>query len=268
MRAGIYRVLRIAVVAAAAVFGYRWLAPMGFGWVVPVVGGAVLLAWLGARLWRVRRERRRDAQADRWADALVHSAGRADAIAELRAERAKQLPKEPAEHAHLSLVLAELLEADGDAEGAIAVLEDVRSAGLTPSLAAVLRHARAVAHLSAGDPEAARATLDEEPEPSGDRAIDLRIRMMRGLIEAETGNPAEAKRVAAEARDDALDDEDLRLEARVLAAVAFDAAGQRPQALKRMRRLGNEMLEVLVLLGLPRVRGLAVEALEDRPSDS
>ena len=91
--------------------------------------------------------------------------------------------------------------------------------------------------------------------------MELRLRMMRGLIDAETGNAAAAKKAASEAREEALDDEDLRVEARVLEAVAFDAAGQRTQAIERMNRLGDEMLEILAVLGLPRVRELATEAL-------
>ncbi len=264
IRDSIYRLLRIGVVAGAAVLGYRWLAPMGLGWLVLAVGGAVLVAWLGYRVWRVRKERQREARADRWAEALVFPPGRAAAITELREERARALPKDPAEHARLTLVLAELLEADGEPAAAIEALGEVAPGSLSESLAAVMRHARAVAHLSAGDPEAALATLDETSAAVGDRSVDLRIRMLRGLIAAEMGDPVEAEQIAAEAREEALDDEDLRVEARVLAAVALDAAGRRDDAIERMHRLGDEMLDVLVLLGLPRVRGLAEEAIEQR----
>lgn len=261
MRAGIYRVLRIAVVAGAAFLGYRWLAPMGLGWVVLAVAGAGALGWLGYRVFRARRERALDARADRWAEALLTPPLRPAAIRELRAlrERAK-----PAEHARLTLVLAELLEADGEAAAALEALAEVGAASLAPPLRAVIRHARAVAHLSAGDAESARAALDADDTPSGDRSIDLRLRMMRGLVEAETGNAAEAARVAAEAREEARDDADLELEARVLEAVALDAAGRRADALARMARLGDEMLDVLVVLGLPRVRDLASAAIEAR----
>lgn len=263
MRAGIYRVLRIAVVAGAAWLGYRWLAPMGLGWVVLAVAGVAAGGWLVLRLLRVRRDRALDARADRWAEALMSPPARPAAVREIREARTAAASK-PAEHARLTLVLAELLEADGDAKGAVEVLEEVGTSRLAPPLRAVIRHARAVAHLSAGDPEAARAALDEDAEPSGDKGMELRLRMMRGLIDAETGNAAAAKKAAAEAREEALDDEDLRMEARVLEAVAFDAAGQRDKALERMHRLGDDMLEVLVVLGLPRVRGLATEALASR----
>lgn len=264
MRAGIYRVLRIAVVAGGALLGYRWLEPMGLGWVVLAVAGVAAVAWVGYRLWLVRRERAREAQADRWAEALMSPPMRPAVITELRAERARA--SQPAERARLSLVLAEVLEADGDAADAVAVLEEVSTDGLTPMLAAVVRHARAVAHVSAGDPEAAIAALDAAAVTTGDASMELRLRMMRGLAEAERGNPAEAKRIAAEAREEALDEE-LRLEARVLEAVALDAAGQRAEALTRMHRIGDDMLEVLLLLGLPRVRELAGLALEARADD-
>lgn len=263
MRAGIYRVLRIALVAGAAWLGYRWLAPMGLGWVVLAVAGAAAGGWLVMRLVRVRRDRALDARADRWAEALLSPPHRPAAIREIRAAR-DAARATPAEHARLTLVLAELLEADGDAKDAVEVLAEVSTAPLAPPLRAVIRHARAVAHLSAGEPDAARRALDEDAEPSGDRAMELRPRMMRGPIAAETGNAAEAKKVAAEAKEEALDDEDLRVEARVLEAVAFDAAGQRAEAVTRMRRVGDDMLEVLAVLGLPRVRALATEALADR----
>ncbi len=266
MRAGIYRLLRMAVVAGAAFLGYRWLAPMGLGWVVLAVAGAGALGWLGYRVVRARRERALDARADRWAEALLTPPLRPAAVRELRALR-EAARRAPAEHARLTLVLAELLEADGEAAAALEALAEVGTAGLTPSLRAVIRHARAVAHLSAGDPEAARAALEADDTPSGDPSIELRLRMMRGLVEAETGNAAEAARVAAEAREEARDDADLVLEARVLEAVALDAAGRRADALARMARLGDEMLDVLVLLGLPRVRALASAVLEARETE-
>ncbi|MEZ4336214.1 MAG: hypothetical protein R3B82_06265 [Sandaracinaceae bacterium] len=260
MRAGIYRVLRIALVAGVAWLGYQWLAPMGLGWVVLALAGLAAGGWVVFRLVRIRRERALDARADRWAEALMSPPHRPAAIREIRGAR-EAARSRPEEHARLTLVLAELLEADGDAKDAVEVLEETGTAGLAPPLRAVMRHARAVAHLSAGDPEAARRALDEDTEPSGDRAMELRLRMMRGLIDAETGNAAAAKKAASEAREEALDDEDLRVEARVLEAVAFDAAGQRTQAIERMNRLGDEMLEILAVLGLPRVRELATEAL-------
>jgi len=265
MRAGIYRVLRVALIAGVAWLVWRWLEPMGLGWLVLVIAGVGAVGWILFRVWRVKRAQRLDARADGWAEALVDPSRRPAAIDELRAERAEHDGRAPEEHARLTLVLAELLEADGDAAGAVEVLEEVAPSGLDSALAAIVAHALAVAHLSAGDVEAARGAL-EDRDRSGDPKIELRCRMLLGLIEAEEGHHAEAKRIAAESKEEALDDEDLRLEARVLEAVAYDAAGDRAEALKRMARLGDEMLEVLTVLGLPRVRALAEEALADRAS--
>ncbi|MBX3269195.1 MAG: hypothetical protein KF729_02980 [Sandaracinaceae bacterium] len=261
MRAGIYRVLRVVVVGAAALLAYRWLAPMGLGWLVLAIAGLAAAGWLGYVGWRARRERALDALADRAAVAVLDPPARPGAIRELTAACARARGRRPAEHARLTLVLATLLEADGDAEGALEALAEVGGEGLAPPLRAIVRHARAVAHLSSGDPEAARAALDAGAEPSGDAGVELRIRLLRGVIAAETGDPAEARRVAEEAREEALDDEDLRVEARVLEAVALDAAGEGAEAVARMRRLGDEMLDVLSVLGLPRVRALATRAL-------
>ena len=49
----------------------------------------------------------------------------------------------------------------------------------------------------------------------------------------------------------------------MLRAVAL-AEGDREAALKAMAGIDDEMLEVLVVLGLPRVRELAAEALGQR----
>ena len=261
MRAGFYRLLRIVVVAGAALLAYRWLAPMGYGVVVLIVGAAGFAGWLVFRLLRARAQRKRDQRADRWAESLVIAEQRPAAIRELLEERAAVKEKKPAEYARLTLVLAELYEADGDAQLATEALLQVRESALTPALAAVIRHARAVAHLSAGNPEAAKSALDEPRKPSGEPSIELRIHMMRGLIAAELGDAQKARSIAAEARQEAQDDDDLMLEARVLEAVAFDAAGEREKAVERMSRLGDEMLDVLLILGLPRVRELAEAAL-------
>jgi tetratricopeptide (TPR) repeat protein len=267
MRGALMRVLRIVVVAVLAWLAFTWLQPKGLGWLVPVVAGVLMVLWIGYRAVRIRRLRQEDRRADRWAEALVSPADRPAAVRELREELGQLDPKDGAQapkHARLTLVLAELLEADGDPADALAALAKVNDDALGEVLAAVIRHARAVSHLSAGEPEAAAAALDALPGPCGDRGIDMRIRLMRGLIAAERGDAEEALAVAELARDEAGDDADLKLEARVLKAVALDAAANREGALKIMHAIGDEMLEVLAILGLPRVRGLASEALEGR----
>ena len=49
----------------------------------------------------------------------------------------------------------------------------------------------------------------------------------------------------------------------MLKAVGLDALGDRDDAVTVMRGLGEEMLGVLLVLGLPRVKELADLALDD-----
>ncbi|HEY8427022.1 MAG TPA: hypothetical protein VIL20_01555, partial [Sandaracinaceae bacterium] len=121
---------------------------------------------------------------------------------------------------------------------------------------------RAVAALSAGDVREASSLLDAIAS-CGDREIDLRVRALRGFVLAERGEAERALELAEELRIDAGSDADLRMEARVLKAVALDVAGDRADAVKVLRALGEEMLGVLLVLGLPRVRELADLALDD-----
>lgn len=270
LKGGLLRVGRGIVVAIAVFFLFQWLQPQGLGWLVWVLVGVGAALWVGWRTLRIRRARADDARADRWATALMSPPERPGVARELREAIAaldEGKPKQLAERAHLSLVLAELLEADGDPEGALEVLEALPEAKLEERMGAVVRHARAVSHLSAGRPEAAREVLDELPGPCGDRSVDLRVRMLRGIIAAETGDPEEALEVAEHTRDEAGDDADLKTEARLLKAVALDAAGDRADALKVMHVLGDEMLDVLAILGLPRVRALATETIAQRAEE-
>jgi hypothetical protein len=259
------RFLRIALVAVLAWLGFRWLEPRGLGGVGLGVAGAVAIAWIFWRAMRIRRQRARDARADQWAEALMSPPERPAAIAQLREELAALDPKkDAAQHARLTLVLAELLEADGAPADALAALARVSPAELSDTLGAVVCHARAVSHLSAGDPAKAADALDGIGGPTGDRAIDTRVRLMRGLIAAERGDGEEAQEVAELCREEAGGDADVALEARVLKAVALDALGDRADARKVMHAISEDMLEVLRVLGLPRVRGLAAEVLQER----
>lgn len=262
MRGGIYRVLRVLLVAAVAWLAFRWLRPQGLGWVVLAVPVTVVLGWVGLRALRIRRARAEDERADRWALALVRPPERPAAVRELR--EARDAARDEPERARLTLVLAEILEADGEPGAALEALATIRDSELGDTLSAVVRHARAVASLSAGDPAGAKDALDEDPSPCGHHAIDLRIRMLRGMIAAESGDAAEALEIAKRAKDEARGDEDLMTEARLLEAVALDAAGRSADAAKRMARLDDDMLDVLVVLGLPRVRALAAAVIEER----
>lgn len=265
------RGLRLVFVGLAAWIAFEWLQPRGLGWVTLLVAGLLVAAWIGFRAARVRRRRAEEAQADRWAEALMFPPKRPAALRELTGELATldpRTPKHAHRHARLSLIAAELLEADGEPAKALEILERVAEDALSERMAAVVRHARAVSWLSAGEPAKARQVLDELPGPSGDRAVDLRIRMARGLIAAEEGDSQEALEVARLARDEAGADEDLKLEARLLHAVALDVGGQHADALKLMRAIGDDMLEVLVVLGLPRVRRLAEATLGEKTDEN
>ena len=265
-KAWLLRLFRLLMVALAAWLAFRWLEPQGLGWVVLAVAGLAVALWIGFRAVLVRRARAEEAQADRWAEALLVPEQRPAAVRELQAERALRDPKNPKHaeaHARLTLVLAELLEAEGKPDAALDALGEVALAGLSDALRAVVLHARAISHLSAGDPEAAGASLDAIGGPCGTRDVDLRVRLARGLVHVERGEREDALIVADEVRQESGDDRHLLLEARVLKAVAL-AEGDREAGLKTMAGIDDEMLEVLVVLGLPRVRRLADEALGQR----
>jgi hypothetical protein len=266
MRGWLLRFMRVAFLGTGAWLAFHWLEPQGLGWVVPVVAAALALAWIGWRYRRLQQQRASDAAADRWAEALLDPPLRPEAIRGLRTELASLRPRggrDAGQHARLSLVLAELLEADGDPQGALDALRSVNLPALPERTRAMVRHARAVASLSAGDVEAAAAALDAIGGATGERDVDLRVRALRGLIAVERGEAEHALELAEELRVDAGSDGDLRLEARVLKAAALDALGERADALAVMRALGEEMLGVLLVLGLPRVRRLADQALDE-----
>jgi hypothetical protein len=266
MRSWLLRVFRVAIIALAAFLAFRMLEPDGLGWVVLVIAGVGSLAWIAWRFMRVRKLRREDADADRWAEALMDPPLRPSAIRELRAALTEVDPsrkKDAPRHARLTLVLAELLEADGEPTDALEALRAVKDEALPERSATMVRHARAVASLSAGDVEGASKMLDELGGVSGDRGLELRVRALRGLVLAEMGVGERALELAEEVRVEAGSDPDLRIEARVLKAVALDVLGERSDAVKVMRALGEEMLGVLLVLGLPRVKKLADLALDD-----
>lgn len=264
MRGWLLRIVRVVFVGVAAWLTFHWLEPRGLGWVVPALAAAGVLAWVGLRYRHVRRQQASDAAADRWAEALMDPPLRPQAIRELRAELSGRRPRGrqgAVAHARLSLVLAELLEADGDPAGALAALRPVNEPALPERTRAMVRHARAVASLSAGDADAAAREL-EGIALTGQRDVDLRVRSLRGLVDVERGDAERALALAETLRVEAGSDAELRLDARVLEAAALDALGRRDDALAVMRALGEEMLGVLLVLGLPRVRRLADEALD------
>lgn len=263
MRAWLLRGLRVVFIAVSAWLGFSYLAPRGLGWVVWAVLGGLAALYFGRRAHRAIGRRRENARADAWAEALMDPALRPAAIRGLRDEIEALGAKSPVEHARRTLVLAELLEANGEPRAGREALDLVDDAALAESLAAVVRHARAVSSLSAGDAVAAAEALDALPGPCGDAVMDLRIRLLRGLIAVEEGQPERGLEIARELREET-DDADLRTELRVLEAVAREAAGQRQAAIKAILALDDEMLDVLRVLGLPRVRAIVTVAMDAR----
>jgi tetratricopeptide (TPR) repeat protein len=265
IRGWLLRILRGAALALVAWLAFRWLDPKGLGLLVPATAALGALGWIAYRYRVLRRRQRAAAASERWAEALLDPPVRPQVIAELRAALARLRPsaaRDAVERARLSLVLAELLEAEGQPDAALEVLRAVPDAHLPARTRATLAHARAVASLSAGDAEAATRELTVIALPTGDRELDLRVRAVGGLAAIERGEAERALELAEELRVEAGSDADLRLEARVLKAAALDALGEREDALSVMKALGEEMLGVLLVLGLPRVKRLADEALD------
>src|SRR5688572_26957514 len=122
MRRWMLLVLRVIFVGVAAWIAFSWLAPSGRGWIALVVALGLVAGWIGFRWLVVRRRRAEEARADRWASALFDPPRRAEAMVEIRAELARADRKTDA-YARIALVLAEMLEADGDTAGARAVLD-------------------------------------------------------------------------------------------------------------------------------------------------
>jgi hypothetical protein len=244
--------------AASAWFYARGHTALGL-W----LGGAVVLVALGIgvfsalRLMRVRREQS-------WEAAIFQPALRPKAQAQLRQRIARLTPvthRTRGDHARLSVLLAELLDASGDCEAAMAVIDAVVITTLPPLDAGLVRHTHAVVHLRAGDPAGALRVLGQR-EPTGDRELDQRLFLLELYARVEQGEHALG---ASEAEKLAVSDEvheSVAAEARVVWASALDAAGRREDAMVVLMALGRDSLGPLAELGQPRARALARAALE------
>lgn len=251
------RLFRVVAIGLAAWVAYHYLAPRGLAWVVWAGVGTLALGWIAWRTVTIVRARARARQEERWADALVDAPRRPAAIRDLRAALASE--RHPSERVHLTLVLAELLEADGEPAAALEALDALDLAAQPERARAVVRHACAVAALSAGDLERAERAL--APGPIGERTLDTKIELLRAVLAIERGDAERALAIAE--RERKAQDDELQIEAKVVRALAVDALGDHEDALKILRGLGDDMLAVLALLGLPRVRRLAAEARDE-----
>ncbi len=254
------RIISVAVLAYLAVvladkFEVPWLG---------YAATALIFSAYAASIWFETRKRAALRRELRWEQAIYDADKRKTAIPEATRALAKiprHRPKSRAAYANLSVLLAELHDAEGDYAAAQAVIDAVPLTGLTKLEEGLVRHTRAVIHLRAGAIDKAEQALSGR-EPSGDLELDQRLELLEVYTEVERGGAARAlpRAEAMAQRDDA--DDSVQTEARVVRAAALDALGRREEALVVLAALGREALEPLTLLGQPRVRALAQSIVE------
>ncbi len=259
-------VLRIVFVAGVAFLLYHALAHFGYGWaMIPIALLAVVL-W-AAESWRMGRQRQaREASWDRWEAAVLDETARPAAIQEAReALRSSNRlgPRLKIEQAHLSVILAELLDASGRADEACEVLARVKVDELDDARRGVVRHAKAVAQISAGRFDEAEATVRAHRPPT-EPDVDARIELLARMLKLERGE-AES---ALEGLDGILakvpgDETGLADDVLVVRAACLDALGKKSEAHAEIRKLDAAVLASLAKLGAPRVRSLARDAIGD-----
>ena len=257
-------VLRIAFVGACAFALYHALAAYGYGWLMVPLAVVVSAGWAFLAMKNKQRTERRRAQWDSWEEAVFDDEARSKAILEVRQalQQAQRLGKNLRnEVAHLSVILAELLDASDRSEEACDVLGKVRIDELDATRAVVVRHARAVVQLAAGRLDDLGATLSAHQPPT-EPDMDARIELLRRMWMIERGEVEKAldglDAIAARVPDD---ESGLVDDALVVRACALAAQGRDEEALTLIRSLGEPVLESLAKLGAPRVRALASQAL-------
>lgn len=271
MRTWGFRILRATFMAVVAWLLYQVLDHYGYASAFLPIVLVVFFLWLGEQARRAYTRRKKESDWDRWEAAIVDPAARQRAITEVRAALASSQrfgPRLRQEQAHLSVILAELLDASGRADEGARVLAKVEIDALTPSQAVVVRHARVVTYLSAGRIDDAEAALALRAESSGEPDMDARLDLLGAMIAIERGDAARALEIATEVEKRMADDSSIVAEARVARAAALDAAGERDAALEAMRTLDAATLDSLAELGPERVRPLARDARSadaDRP---
>ena len=258
MRLLVRRLSRILIVALAASLVLAWASARGLGWLGWSIALALIAGLLALSLVR-RVPLSRAARERAWEAALNHPKQRLRAISAVQ----KRLRKHPArsrvevaEHTRLSVLLAELLDAEGRYQEASAVVDALPLGRLSPVEVALVRHTRAVTHLRGSDPEGALHALLERA-PSGDAELDQRLALLETYARLELGD-AQAALAHAGQLESARDvDESVVLEARVVRAAALDALGRREEALVTLAALGRHSLVPLAALFEPRVSVLA-----------
>lgn len=263
MNIWLWRGMRLLAVAIAASLLYYALDHFGVAWVIwPIAGGLGLLVG-GEMFLQSRRKQQRERDWDRWERAVSDPAARPQAIKEVREQlqKTRRMGKRlRLDVAHLSVVLAELLDASGKPLEGARVLSQVAVEELEKSQAAVVRHAKVVCYLSAGDIENAETTLSIRDTETGAEDVDRRLDLLGFMVEIEKGNAQLALEGAKKL--EGTSDPDVVIESVVVQAAAQDALGDREAALALLDRIDEDTLRSLALLGQPRVRPLATLALE------
>ncbi|MDB4974746.1 MAG: hypothetical protein JWN48_3087 [Myxococcaceae bacterium] len=254
------RVFVVALVASAAIF---WANSRGLGWLGWTIAVGLLSALFGLSLLKNTLGSRQQREL-RWETALFSPKARPAAIADVRRALRKLTPVKQSgrsEHTRLAVMLAELLDADGQYAEASEVVDAIPLAALSPLEAALVRHTRAVTHLRASDAQGALLALQERAA-SGDLELDQRLELLETYAKLELGQAQNALQFAGQLEGQPGVDESVVLEARVVRAAALDALGRREEALVALAALGRESLIPLADLGQPRVRALAKTVLE------
>ncbi len=254
------RMVRIVLVGVGAYAAYLLLEPLGLSWIVlplavAAIGGFVLLRYL-----RGRRFAKEAAREEAWSSAVLDGARRPAAIAEVRAALADA--SDDADKVRLTVLLSDLVDAEGAREEARKLLEDLDFRSLPAIECAVVRHALATLHFRAGDAEGARAVLKPRAPRCGDADLDRRLELLDATADLELGEADGALEIATRIRRAAGADEALALEARIVRAAALDARGDHAEALSALSNLGPQIVEALSTLGGPRIRALAEELME------
>lgn len=258
-----WRAMRVVAVAVFAVLVYYVLDYFGAAWAMVPIVSLVFLIWLGETLRMRWVARKKEESWDRWEAAVTDDAARDGAIAEVREalEKSRRLgPRLRLEQAHLSVILAELLDAAGRPQEGSRVLTRVKTEELESGQAAVVRHAKAVAYLAAGDVENADLTLRVRAQRSGEADVEARLDFLELMVAIEKGQAQRALDEAGGIAKAHPQDPTLEIDARVVEAAALEALGRHDEAIAKMKALPKDTLEALARLGQPRVRPLAKDA--------
>jgi hypothetical protein len=263
VRALSLRVFRILAITLLAYLAIAWSTARDVPWVGWTFAVSLLVALLALSLFQRQRRGRAKREA-RWERAIYDADRRGKAIGELKRELRGLEPvkqRTRADHARLSVLLAELLDADGDSAAAMAAVDCIGVTALPRLDAGLVRHTRAVTHLRAGDAAGAQQAL-EGREASGDVELDQRLGLLEAYAQIELGDIDRGLAHAdAVARSPGVDPT-VVVEARVVRAAALDAMGKREEALVVLAALGRDSLAPLADLGHPRVRALARTVLD------